>query len=220
MAKSTETIILSADEEAALTQGAAPARRAVPAKKTAKVSKTTEELNKFTTDGDLVDIWERRMLNPQQKETRPIHITTPGMHLRWINLQNTARYQRARYEQGWQPVLKSELKDEREIYGSSYTTEGFVCRGEKQSEMLMKIPEAVFQKIQKAKRDAVEKSRKHIKENLQGAGAKHFADKYNSNRGDEIAGSMDHFKGDVKFGTEQVSPEGEDLDIATAGLEG
>lgn len=214
----TEKITLNDESELGI--HTAPAPKPARAKKVTPAEKAKEELNKFSTDGDLVDIWERRMLNPQQKEARPIHIKTPGMHLRWINLQNTARYQRARYEQGWQPVLRDELKDEREIYGSSYTTEGYVCRGEKQSEMLMKIPEAVFQKIQKAKRDAVEKSRKHIKENLQGAGAKHFADKYNSNRGDEIADSMSSFKGDIKFGTENVAPESDELDVVNAGLEG
>lgn len=175
-------------------------------------------LHEFSTDGDLVDIWERRMLNPGLKPSKPIRLKTPGMHIRWINLANNGRYQRARYEEGWVPVHQEELTDAREIYGVSYTTEGWVCRGEKQQEMLMKIPEAVWKKIRAAKFAEVEKSRKHIKENMQAAGASHFGDKYNSNRGDEIASSLSAFKGDIKFGTEQVQPEGEELELASASL--
>lgn len=82
----------------------------------------------------------------------------------------------------------------------------------------MKIPEAVFKKIRTAKYNEVLKSRQHIKQNMQAQGAKHFGDKYNNNRGDEIADSMSSFKGDIKFGTEQVNPDEEDLAAVQAGL--
>lgn len=193
-----------------------------PRKAPAVVLETTAErettLHDFSTDGDLVDIWERRMLNPGQKPSFPIRLVTPGMHIRWINLANNGRYQRARYEEGWVPVHKDELKDEREIYGVSYTTEGWVCRGEKQQEMLMKMPEAVYRQIRNAKIKEVEKSRRHIKENMQNSGAQHFSDKYNSSRGHEIAESLGAFKGDIKFGTEQVEPDEDDRQIAAQGL--
>src|SRR5258708_1956764 len=65
-------------------------------------------------DGELQDIWERRVLNPDQRKSTPINIKRPGMHLRWINLASNGRYQRARYEEGWQPVPKDQLVDERE----------------------------------------------------------------------------------------------------------
>lgn len=185
-----------------------------------KPAKPPADLHAYTTDGDLVDIWERRMLHPNQKPATPIRLNTPGMHVRWINLANNGRYQRARYEEGWVPVSRDELKDEKEIYGVSFTTEGWVCRGEKQQEMLMKIPEAVYRKIREAKIREVEKTRRQIKEGMQGAGAKHFGDKYGSNRGDEIAESMSQFKGDVKFGTERVEPDSDDLEVAQSGLEG
>ena len=180
--------------------------------------KTAADLAAFSTDGDLVDIWERRMLNPSQKPSLPIRLKTPGMHIRWINLAATGRYQRARYEEGWVPVHKEELKDEREIYGVSYTTEGWVCRGEKQQEMLMKIPEAIYKKIQQAKYREVEKSRKQIKERMQASAASHFGDKYDKNRGEEIADTMSNFKGDIRFGTERVEPDGEDLEVVQTGI--
>lgn len=185
-----------------------------------KVKTKAVDPREFTTDGDLVDIWERRMLNPNTKPAKQIRLVTPGMHIRWINLANNGRYQRARYEEGWFPVHKDELKDEREIYGVSFTSEGYVCRGEKQQEMLMKIPEAIWKRIQKTKVDDVLKSRRQIKESMQAAGAKHFSDKYNSNRGSEIAESLGAFKGDVRFGSESVEPDEDDLSRVNAGLGG
>ncbi|MCR4339555.1 MAG: hypothetical protein NUW01_06675 [Gemmatimonadaceae bacterium] len=157
--------------------------------------------------GDLVDIWERRMLNPMGQTTQPIRIKTPGMRLRWINLASRGRYQRARYEQGWVPVEKRELVDEREIYGVSYTNESFVCRGEKQQEMLMKIPVAVFKKIQSARTAANKRSYQHIKDSIAQSGATHFADKYDSEAGARAADAVGQFKGSIAFGTETVPAE-------------
>ena len=129
------------------------------------------------------------------------------MRIRWINLTQRGRYQRARYEQGWIPVEKRELIDEREIYGVGYTPEGYVCRGEKQQEMLMKIPQAVYRKIQQARATANQKSYEHIKENIASAGSKHFGDKYGSSAGSEAGDVMSSFRGSVKFGTERVTTD-------------
>jgi hypothetical protein len=168
---------------------------------------TRAGLSKLTTDGDLVDIWERRILNPNHQETMPIRIKTPGMHLRWINLQNRGRFQRARYEQGYVPVHKSELTDEREIYGANYTSEGYVCRGEKQSEMLMKIPAAVYKQIQKKRAELNRKSYDKLREQMGSAGHQHFKDKYGGSAGDMAAEAASNFVGSVKFGTEKASSD-------------
>ncbi len=173
------------------------------------------DLSAFASDGDLVDIWERRMINPDQRQTKPIRVHTPGLHLRWINLSSNGRYQRARYDEGWVPVLKIELVDEREIYGVSYTTEGYVCRGEKQQEMLMKIPLAVWKKIRARKVELVRQSQQSIKERMQSAGATHFSDKYNTSVGNQVADTLGTFKGDIKFGIDQVEPESGDLSVET-----
>lgn len=179
-----------------------------------------EELNTFSTDGDLVDIWERRMLNPNQRPSLPIRLNTPGIHIRWINLANNGRYQRARYEEGWVPIQREQLKDEREIYGVSFTTEGWVCRGERQQEMLMGIPEAVWVKIRRAKLDEIRRSNKKIKENMQSAGSRHFGDKYDNNRGDSIADTLGNFKGEIRFGSESVSPDAEEEQLVASSIEG
>lgn len=172
----------------------------------------TPVFSKLTTDGDLVDIWERRILNPDSSPQEKIRIKTPGMHLRWINLSNRGRYQRARYEQGWIPVQKAELIDEKEIYGASFTSEGYTCRGEKQSEMLMKMPEAVFRKIQERRTELNKRSYEKLKDNMAQAGANYIGDKYNASEGSKAGDLASKFVGDVKFGTERV--DGSELEGA------
>ena len=177
-----------------------------PVRKTAAQIQHKENAS-LTTDGDLLDIWDRRILNPDGITAPPIRIKTPGMRIRWINLSQSGRYQRARYEQGWQPVLKTQLIDAREIYGVSYTSEGYVCRGEKQQEMLMQMPEAVYKKIQKRRIDLNRKSYETLREQMASAGSTHFTDKYGSTAGQQAAEAAGSFKGDIKFGTESVSSE-------------
>jgi hypothetical protein len=160
------------------------------------------------TDGDLIDIWERRLLDPGRAAAPIVRIKRPGMHLRWINLTARGRYQRARYDQGYVPVTKDLLSDEREIYGVSYTTEGYVCRGEKQGEMLMMIPEAIYKKIQQRRSELNKKSYGKLKDNLRQAGATHFGNKYGGSAGDQAADAAGGFKGSIAFGTERVTADG------------
>ena len=169
--------------------------------------KSRAHLQTLTTDGDLVDIWERRILNPDFHESIPIRIKTPGMKIRWINLSSSGRYHRARYEQGWVPVTQGELVDEREIFGASFTSEGHVCRGAKQSEMLMKIPLAVFRKIMERRAQLNVESYKKLKTSMGSAGYEHFKGKYGGSAGDQAAEAANRFKGSVKFGTEKVSSD-------------
>jgi hypothetical protein len=171
------------------------------------MSAVRSDLSKITENDEVLDIWERRMLNPQQQSAPMVRIKTPGMTLRWINLNNRGRYQRARYEQGWLPVEQAELIDEKEIYGVSYTTEGFVCRGEKQQEMLMKMPTAVFRKIQERRAELNTKSYKNLKENLVSAGSRHFGDKYNAQAGQQAADAAAGFTGNISFGTERATSD-------------
>lgn len=209
-AKETPESILVAELEEQQARDDKKARKKA-APKVVAPPPTEKELQSFTSDGDLIEIWQRRMSNPNQRDERPIRLKIPGMHLRWINLSSNGRYQRARYAEGYVPVRKVELVDEREIFGSSYTTEGFVCRGEKQSEMLMRIPEAVYRQIQSRKFAQIEKSNKQIKDSMKSAGAAHFGNKYNNNSGDQIADTLDTFKGDVRFGTERMEPDADIL---------
>ncbi len=176
----------------------------------------------YNVSGDVLDVWERRMVNPQGQSAPLIRISTPGMKLRWINLNNRGRYQRARYEQGWVPVEKGELVDEREIYGVSYTTEGFVCRGEKQQEMLMKIPTAVYKQIQKRIAEINAKSYKNLKANMITAGSAHVGKSAGDEGGDNFgsraaamaAEGASKFKGNVSWGTETMDGSDQGVDFA------
>jgi hypothetical protein len=194
----------AAKAKARAARSAAAVQAALPPvpKKTSR-----QKLASLTTDGDLVDIWERRLVNPNHQETLPIRIKTPGMEMRWINLSNRGRFQRARYEQGWAPVHKDELVDEREIYGASYTTEGWVCRGEKQSEMLMKMPAAVWRQIQKRRAEINTLSYKKLRQNMGSAGHSHFKEKYGGSTGDIVEEAANNFVGSIKFGTEKVTTD-------------
>lgn len=210
-AKETPEDVLVAELEAQQAKDEAKAAKKRAPKKV-ELPPTEKELQTFTSDGDLLEIWQRRMVNPTLRDEQKIRLKIPGMHLRWINLSNNGRYQRARYGEGWTPVRKVELTDEREIFGSSFTTEGYVCRGEKQSEMLMRIPEAVWKQIQSRKFAAIEKSNKQLKDSMKSAGAAHFGNKYNNNKGDEIAETIDNFKGDISFGKERVEADSDILE--------
>jgi len=170
-------------------------------------AKSKKRLDRYSTNGDLVEIWERRMLDPSRQDTPPIRISTPGMSLRWINLSNKARYQRARFEQGWEPIHRSELVDEREVYGATFTNEGHVCRGERQSEMLMKMPTAVLKQIQRRQGELNQESYTKLRQQLGSAGHAHFSQKYGTEAGDQAASAAGSFVGSVKFGTERVSSD-------------
>lgn len=159
----------------------------------------------IAADSNLIDIWERRMVNPDGISAPLIHLRTPGMHLRWVNTGQTGRYQRAVYEQGWVPVSKSELADEREVRGAQYTIEGYVTRGDRQHEMLMKMPEAIFKRIQSRKAEIRHKEYQKIREQMAGAAGKHFSEKYDAQAGDAAGEIIAGFKGDIKFGTERVN---------------
>lgn len=162
-----------------------------------------------TPSGDIVDIWERRITNPHHQESVPVRIKTPGMKLRWINLANRNRFYRARFEQGWVPVHRSELIEEREVFGATFTADGSVCRGERQSEMLMKMPQSVFDKIQRAKGQKISESYKKLKEQLGKAGGEHFRKQYNDDAiiGEQAEEAASQFKGDIRGGRERVTTD-------------
>ncbi len=102
--------------------------------------------------------------------------------------------------------------DEKEIYGASFTAEGYTCRGEKQTEMLMKMPEAVFRKIQERRTELNKRSYEKLKDNMAQAGANYISDKYNASEGSKAGDLASRFVGDVKFGTERV--DGTEMDGA------
>ena len=178
-------------------------------------TKQRHALSKFSVDSDVLDVWERRMLNPNGTSTPLIHITTPGMKLRWINCEQSGRFHRARNDQGWVPVEKDELKNPREIYGVTYTTEGYVCRGPRQQEMLMKMPASVWKEIEKRRAEINKKSYQTLKAQLASGGAQRVADRVSGEHGDaagriaadQAAEAAMNFRGNISFGEERVGSD-------------
>lgn len=78
-----------------------------------------------------------RLKNPFGQESREIALTTPGTVARWFNASLYAdRIWRAK-NQGWDPVTPDLLADKDQVGGFIVSADGFVCRGEKQQEVLM-----------------------------------------------------------------------------------
>ena len=132
---------------------------------------------------DIINIWERRFINPGPTGDIPIPLKDPSFEVRWINTQQEGRFHRATREEGWVPVKPSELVDDPELLGLQ-TADDRVCRGEKNAEILMKIPAAVFDKIRHRKAQLVTESLKRTK----GKVAEAIAERHGANAGDWAAG--------------------------------
>lgn len=179
------------------------------------VTKERHQLSKFSTDSDVLDVWQRRLINPDGESMPTIRIKTPGMKLRWINTEQTARYSRATRFQGWVPVERDELVDEREIFGVTFTTEGYVCRGARQTGMLMKMPTSVWNAIQKKRAELNKASYQNLKAQMVSAGAQHIQEKMGNEFGDSVgrraadqaAEGATHFKGNISFGEERIGSD-------------
>lgn len=92
-----------------------------------------------------------RLNNPFGQESRAIELTIPGTVARWFNAALYAdRIWRAK-NQGWDPVTPDLLKDKDQVGGFLVSAEGFVCRGEKQQELLMYMAKEDRDAIQQRK---------------------------------------------------------------------
>lgn len=157
-------------------------------------------------DQEMIEIWERRFLNPGARPSEAVQIKQPGMTLRWINTAIEGRHHRAVYDQGWQPVPLSQLRDPASIPDLFKHPHGIVCRGERGKEVLMMMPSGVFEKIQRRKAELTRKSLQNIREEVAGAAANRFG----ADAGDFIASGQSadgNIKavGSINFGTERVS---------------
>lgn len=107
-----------------------------------------------------------------------IELTQPGMVARWFNAAQYAdRIWRAKYD-GWEAVTPAMLKDKDQVGGFQVSADGFVCRGEKQQELLMYMAREDRDAIQQAKTEANIKAMKmgRQKEEVAQAAAERFGD--------------------------------------------
>lgn len=78
-----------------------------------------------------------RLKNPFGSRSEEVKLLKPGAVARWFNAAQYAdRIWRAK-NAGWDPVTPDLLADKDQIGGYIVSADGFVCRGEKQQELLM-----------------------------------------------------------------------------------
>lgn len=172
------------ERQAAKTRPQAPTRsRHVVKKKSA--------LRAQLGDYPAVDVLERRLLNPFGIPSEPIRLQNQPypMELRWINKGIPNRYHEVTRYGGYVPVKASELADRNEVSDLVESPDGFVTRGERGEEVLMKMPKAAYDAIQK-KRAEIEtrnlRDSHRVKRNLvEAAASQDHTFKYRDPNGDE-----------------------------------
>jgi len=100
-----------------------------------------------------VSVLERRLQNPFGDSSVPIRLKEPGWTVHVINTTiRPGRYHDVVRNKGWVPVAPEDLDGDADEYGFD-VKDGRVVRGERGSEVLMKMPEADYRAIQQAKDD-------------------------------------------------------------------
>lgn len=163
-----------------------------------------DEITNLASD-KLVEVWERRFVNPGQQSSRPIPLKVQGMATRWINTILEGRYHNAVYEQGWQPVPVKLLQDPSSIPDLYKHPHGIVCRGERGKEVLMMMPQDVFKRIQRRKAELTTASLRKIRSEMAQAAASKFGAQAGEfiDRGGTSDGLIKTI-GSINFGTERV----------------
>lgn len=99
-----------------------------------------------------LEVLERRLKDPHIYGDGKIELDIPGeWTCRWVNTDIEGRYDLATRYRGWEPVKVHELKDQRQIPAFTPTPDGFVARGVRSAEILMRMPTDYWQKIQREK---------------------------------------------------------------------
>jgi hypothetical protein len=103
-----------------------------------------------------IEILERRAkgIGVHGTGTPSIQLREPGFDCRWFNSEVSPDHVwRAKNQKGWENVTPAELADPEQIGGFQTSPDGFVVRGEKGREVLLKMPTSYRAQIemQKAK---------------------------------------------------------------------
>jgi hypothetical protein len=98
-----------------------------------------------------IAVLERRLQNPFGEGSTPIVLKEPGWTLHVINAHlRSGRYHDVVRNKGWVPVAPEEIDGDPEDFGFD-VKEGRVVRGERGSEILVKMPTRDYERIQMAK---------------------------------------------------------------------
>lgn len=127
-----------------------------------------------------VELYERRLLNADLTGTEPVSLKTPGKwYCRWINTDILGRWDQVIHRYGYRPVHMTELTDERSLTGVTKSPEGYVTRGDRGREVLVKMPQDWWDKIKRGKEEqrlADQRSGEKVREELTNAVAARFGD--------------------------------------------
>jgi hypothetical protein len=101
-----------------------------------------------------IDVLERRAagIGVHGEGSPKIDLKEPGWECRWFNSEVAADHiWRAKNRKGWDNVRPEELADPEQIGGYQTSPDGFVVRGEKGREVLLKMPSEYRAKIERQK---------------------------------------------------------------------
>lgn len=156
-----------------------------------------------TIPQDAIEVWERLALyGDETSASQPIALNVPGQwYCRWINTQLDGRWNEVVHRKRFIPVAVRELSDPRALTGFNASPEGYVTRGDRGQEILVRIPQDIWDRIQQGKADRLRAkihSQSAQKEQLQNAIAAW------PKGGPEAAEAVREFKGTILEGTERV----------------
>ena len=178
---------------------------ATPRTKTATETPTTDTPAPTPFQRPRVEILNRRLQSPHGAPSAPVAFKEAGWEARWFNAAIASDHVWRAKQNGWTPVLPAELADPEQIGGYVLSPEGYVTRGERGQELLMKLPSEWRKQIQQAKvqknLDAMRPGR--TKRDLTEAAGKHL--------GDQAADAIDRkvsIVGDVTDQYERMHSDG------------
>lgn len=121
---------------------------------------------------------KERLTNPFGSRSEEVKLKDAAMVTRWFNAALYAdRIWRAK-NQGWDPVTPEELADKDQVGGFVQSADGYVARGDKQQELLMKMRRDDRDAIQMAKTEQNIRNMKmgRQREEVANAAAEKFGD--------------------------------------------
>jgi hypothetical protein len=106
---------------------------------------------KVPTKTPRISVLERRLQNPFGDGSPAVTLKDPGWTVHVINtIIRPGRYHDVVRNKGWVPVLPEDIDGQAEDFGFD-VKEGRIVRGERGSEVLMKMPTSEYSQIQMAK---------------------------------------------------------------------
>jgi hypothetical protein len=97
-----------------------------------------------------VTVLERRLQNPFGSGSPEVRLKDPGWALHIFDTSRPGRFHYAQREKGWEPVLAHELDGAAEDLGFD-VVDGKVVRGERGKDVLMKMPQRMYDRIAQRK---------------------------------------------------------------------